>query len=260
MNSLTIVSCYYKIKSKRSHDEYNIYISNLLNNLKANIVIYTSKEDYEYLKSFKNGKNNINIIIKRFEEINLYKKYFHIMEKQYQMDNQKYTGRTYQCYILWNSKLDFLKETIEINPFNSDKFMWLDLGAVRTLDIINYLNSFPRYENISKSKIDIIYLKPYLNVNQKYFKDEVHLGGLYGGGKDIIMEYHKLFYDKFQEYVDNNQFIGCDQQIISSVYLENKNIFNLIIPVTNNITENNKFIPLNKNIDPWFYLIYYYSV
>lgn len=260
MNSLTIVSCYYKINSKRSHNEYNIYINNLLNNLKANIVIYTSTEEYQYINSFKNEKNNIKIIIKNFEEIELYKKYFNIMDKQYEMDEQKWTERTYQCYILWNSKLDFLKETIELNPFNSDKFMWLDIGAVRTPDIVNYLNTFPKYENISKNKIDIVFLKSYKDKNQKYFKNEVHLGGLYAGGKDIIIKFHELFYNKFQEYIDNNQFIGCDQQIISSVYLENNDIFNLIEPYKDNITENNKLIPLQSKIDPWFYLIYYYSV
>ena len=30
MNSITIVTCYYKIKSKRDHEVYLIYINNLL--------------------------------------------------------------------------------------------------------------------------------------------------------------------------------------------------------------------------------------
>ena len=260
MNSITLVSCYYKIKSKRSHDEYNYYIHNLLYNIKGNLVIYTSSEEYEYLNALRNNKNNIKLIIKNFDEINLYKKYLNIMEKQYELDNQKWTGRTFQCYILWNSKLDFLKETIEINPFKSNKFMWLDIGAIRTQDIVNYLNTFPNPENISYNKIDIVYLQPFSNINQKYFKDEVHLGGLYAGVIKVILKFHDLFYKKFQEYVDNNQFIGCDQQIISSVYLENNDLFNLINPYNDNFTENNKIIPLQKNIDNWFYLIYFYSV
>lgn len=257
MNTITIVTCYYKIKSKRTHECYVNYINNFFNNISANIVVYTSKEDSKLLSKFQNDK--IKIVIKEFNQIELYKKYSNIMKKQYEMDNQKNTGRTYQCYILWNSKLDFLKEAIETNPFNSDKFMWLDIGSIRTQDTIDILKTFPTYENISKNKIDIVYLKKIDNQNQKFFQDEIHFGGLYGGGIEPILKFHELFYKKFQEYVNNNRFIGCDQQIISSVYLENKDLFNAINPHCDNLTENNKLIPIKMNIDVWFYLIYYYS-
>ena len=50
----------------------------------------------------------------------------------------------------------------------------------------------------------------------------------------------------FDIYVANNKFIGCDQQIIASIYLKNKELFNTITP--NNII-----------IDKWFWLYYYYS-
>lgn len=259
MNTITIVTCYYKIKSKRTHECYMNYMNNFFNNINANIVVYTSESDSKLLDKFKNDK--IKIVIKEFDQIELYKKYFNIMEEQYQMDNQKYTGRTYQCYILWNSKLDFLKETIETNPFNSDKFMWLDIGAIRTQDIVDLLKTFPVYENISKNKIDIAYLREINNPNQKYFQDEIHFSGsMFASGIKSILKFHELYYKKFQEYVDNNKFIGCDQQIISSVYLENKDLFNAINPISNNFTENNKLIPVKTNIDIWFYLIYYYSI
>lgn len=256
MNSVTIVSCYYKINSKRSHEQYCLYINNLLNNLKANIVIYTSGDQYNYLNTFSN--NSMKLIIKNFEDINLYSKYKNILPNQYQMDDQKKTGRTEQCYVLWNSKLDFLKETIDSNPFNSDKFIWLDIGSVRTPDVIECIKTFPIYDNISNDKIDIVFLNKFSNPNQKYFKNEIHFGGLYGGSTNSILKFHELFYNKFQEYIDNNQFIGCDQQIISSVYLENKELFNLINPKFINYTQNNKLIPI-KRMDEWFYIIYYYS-
>jgi hypothetical protein len=255
--SVTIVSCYYKINSKRSHEQYCTFISNLLNNLNNNIVIYTSDEQYDFLSKFK--KDCIKIIIKNYEEINLFKQYKNILENQYQMDNQKYTGRTKECYVLWNSKLDFLKETIELNPFSSDKFIWIDIGSVRTSDIIKYLMTFPIYDNVSNEKIDIVCIQNFSNHNQKFFRDEIHLGGLYGGGIECILKFHELFYKKFQEYLENNQFIGCDQQIISSIYLENKDLFNVIDPYTNSYTENGNLVPHQNNIDVWFYLLYYYS-
>ena len=41
-NSVTIVSCYYKVKSKHSHEKYNEWIHNFLYNLRSNIIIFTS--------------------------------------------------------------------------------------------------------------------------------------------------------------------------------------------------------------------------
>ena len=37
--SVTLVSCYYKLKSKHSEQEYDKLIKNLLENIKCNIII-----------------------------------------------------------------------------------------------------------------------------------------------------------------------------------------------------------------------------
>ncbi len=260
MSNITLVSCYYKIPSKRTHNEYDLYISNLLRNIRGNMVIYTSEDLVDYLNGYVQNKSNVLIIVKPFDTIRLYNEYSHIWEQQERMDRQITTGRSKFCYILWNSKLDFIKETIESNPFNSDKFMWLDIGSVRTYNIFNYLLRFPIYENVSRNKIDIVLIQDYQNREQRFFQDEIHLGGLYAGGKDILLRFHQLFYEKFNEYLQNNKFVGCDQQIISSVYLENPDMFNIINPHQNNTTEEGKLIPLQTNIDVWFYLLYYYNV
>lgn len=246
--TLSIVSCYYKIKSKRSHTNYDNYINNLFNNINKNVnfVLFTSKDLEEYFLIKTKTLRNIKIIIKEFNEIELFNQYKDIWDNQYKMDLQKNTGRGIECYVLWNSKLNFIKETIQLNYFNSDKFIWMDIGMIRNNDYIKYLSNFPIYENVSNDEIDIILLRNFNNLNQKYFQDEIHFSGaMYGAHKDIFIKFINLYYKKFDEYIDNNRFIGCDQQIISSVYLENTNLFNPIKPI--------------GKTDPWFYLIKHYS-
>ena len=51
----------------------------------------------------------------------------------------------------------------------------------------------------------------------------------------------------FELYIKNELFIGCDQQIISTLFMTNKKKFNIIYPC-------------NNNIDPWFFLYEYYSM
>ena len=64
-----------------------------------------------------------------------------------------------------------------------------------------------------------------------------------GPKKKIKLE--ELYYKKFDEYLENDQFIGCDQQIISSVYLENKELFNIVLNT-------------NSTYNSWFFIIKYY--
>ena len=68
----TIVSCYYKLeKSKHTHEEYDMWIRNLIQNIKKNMVIFTCKKDRLYLESILQLNNHIKytIIVKELSEI-----------------------------------------------------------------------------------------------------------------------------------------------------------------------------------------------
>lgn len=253
--SVTVVTCYYKIKSKHSHDEYDKWITKFLSNISCNLVIFTSPDLVDYIvEKRQRFLDKTRIISIEFEELPVYKLYKELWEVQYQMDNQKDSGRTKECYVLWNSKIYFLREAMEISPFCSDKFIWCDIGCLRTQgydsSLINQIiNNYPLYEKISKNQIDIVLLEPIQNTEQKIFIGERHFSGsMFGGHKDVILVFYELFYKKLYEHIQQGVFIGCDQQTISSVYNDNRGLFNCIS--TNN----------HPNDDyNWFYLWEYYS-
>ena len=142
--------------------------------------------------------------------------------------------------------MNFVKEAIELNPFNSDKFVWTDIGCLRDKRYCNFISNYPLYKNISSDKLDIVLIKPYLNPKQQVFQNEIHLAGaIFGTSTETFKKIIPLYYYYFNEYVRNNLFIGCDQQILSTVYTQHKDLFNLIIP-------NNKYI------SEWFYLWFHY--
>ncbi len=240
--SVTIVSCYYKVPSKHSSSKYEEWINNFLKDSLFNIIIFTSYELMDFFSKYHNQNKNVILVIKEFEELRIYKEYKTIWDYQHYIDNQK-NIRTKHCYAIWNSKLDFLKEAIELNPFKSDKFIWNDIGAVRDNLHKCYLIKYPKYDLISNNKIDIIMIKDFDNYEQKYFQDEIHFSGMYGGSIKDIMRFYDLYYKMFDKYLKNGYFIGCDQQLISSVYLENKDLFN----------------PIETFNYDWFYLLKYYS-
>ena len=246
----TIVSCFYKLdNSKHTFSQYDRWIKNFILNLRNNIFLYTSSKDKDYLIEILKQNNilNYHIVVKEINDFNIVKKYPNIWEEQEKKDLNKRCGRKRGCYIIWNSKFDLLKEAIETNPFNTEKFVWNDIGNVRDERIVPLLKNYPNVNNISNKKLDIVLLNKFKDLNQKFFQEEVHLSGsMFGGHKDIIMSLHKLYYDCFQDYLKNKKFIGCDQQILSSLVLKKFDSFNIIFPV-------------NSKVDVWFYLYQYYT-
>ena len=247
----TIVSCYYKLeKSKHTHEEYDTWIRNLIQNIKESMVIFTCKKDRLYLESILQlNKHNIKytIIVKELSELEINKQYPDIWDYQESIDPNKKCGRGRGCYQLWNSKFHFLKEAIESNPYNSKYFIWNDIGNVRDNKIVPFLTCYPKEDKISNNKLDIVLLNGFRQL-QDFFCDEVHFSGsMFGGYKETLLTICELYYECFQYYIENERFIGCDQQIISSIFIKNMNLFNPIIPS-------------DYQVDPWFYLYQYYSI
>ena len=254
MESVTIVSCYYKIPSKHNHCNYNLWIQNLLLNIKCNIIIFTSSDLVNYFENIKKFNKNLNliIIVKEFNDLDILKKYnIDFWDNQYNIDPTPNIGRNKECYIIWNSKMNFIKEAIKLNPFNSDKFIWNDIGSMRNKYFSNFILYYPLYNNISSDKLDIILIQDYKNKMQEYYQNEVHLSGsIFGTSKDTFLKIIDLFYKYLDEYIQNNLFIGCDQQILSTVYIKHPELFNIINPYVNNMND--------EIIDKWFYLYYHY--
>jgi hypothetical protein len=254
MDSVTVVSCYYKLPSKHNHYNYDIWIQNLLLNLQCNMIIFTSSDLVDYFENIKTNNKNLKliIIVKEFNDLDILKKYnIDFWCNQYNIDPTPNVGRNKECYIIWNSKMNFVKEAITLNPFNSDKFVWNDIGSMRNQYFSDFISHYPLYNNISTDKLDIVLIQDYEKKTKQYFQNEVHLSGsIFGASKDIFLQIIDLFYKYLDEYIKKNLFIGCDQQILSTIYIKHTELFNLINPYVKNMN--------NEIIDIWFYLYFHY--
>jgi len=63
---------------------------------------------------------------------------------------------------------------------------------------------------------------------------------IFGGGKEVLLRYHDLYYEMVDYFISMNRFIGKDQSILNSVYLLNPTLFELVEP--------------KPCKDEWFYL------
>ena len=255
----TVVTCYYKINSKHTHDHYEQWIRNLLNSFQGNMVLFTTPDLISFFDSIET-KACIHIIAKELHNVKIVQKYQNIWNEQEKLDKEKIpsecrASRTKECYMIWNSKLDFMREAIQSNPFSSDKFVWNDIGNVRNSIMEKYIADFPNCDLISSGKIDITYIGNKLDdmptQTDVIFQNQCQLSGsIFGSNADTIMKIYDLFYEMFDYYLKCNQFIGCDQQIWASLYCKYPHLFNIV-----DAKKYNK----PSEVDEWFLLHHMYS-
>jgi hypothetical protein len=256
--NLTAVTCYYNLdnKSKYDHHTYITWMKNFLNNLNCYLVIYTDNENYQLIKELRiQYMDRTKIIIKNFDKLFMY--YYTDWNYQLELDPEK-NIHSKELYIIWNEKTNFIKETYKLNPFNTDWYIWLDIGSCRNRqhygDITNeQLNKWPnqnKLNSLPKDKVTFCltnlsfnYLLENINgITHNDLKYSHHVGGLFILHKDFIESFHSLYYNTMNKFIENNRFIGKDQNLLCNILIINHNYVNLLIP--------------DKG-DPYFYIYQY---
>jgi len=248
---VTIVTCYYVVPSKHSHNEYEKWISYWSRTITTkNIVIFTNKEGSIVLSKYFN-LNNYCVIQRELDEFPVVNMYANKWWLQQQLDNEK--NRTKYCYMIWNCKISMVMEAIGINPFNTDKFMWNDIGNIRKPDINVNLKHYPKYNKISDDKIDVSCLTNRHNIT-RLAKDVRYIGdnikslpkrrfstSIMSG--DINSWHHiaSIYYYYLDKFINADIFAGCDERMLTYCIIRHPQLFNVIIP--HNIVYNK-----------WFYL------
>jgi len=115
---LTCVSAFWKVKNKHGDS----YIDWFHNTLKINCpyVFFGDKESITIVKKYR-GVLPTYYIECNFEDFTTYK------------FKDKMMTHTVHCpsielNLIWNEKVFFVKKALDINPFNSEYFCWIDAG------------------------------------------------------------------------------------------------------------------------------------
>lgn len=256
-NYTTIVTCYFKIKSKHSLENYNQWMSNMLENISTPMMIYCDSESEDFIRKKRNKFfDNTKIEVITFDDFytNKYKQAF--INHHSNLDPEKVKHNP-ELYMIWAEKSNFLKKTKEKNPFNSKFFFWCDIGCFRNRteknDIpLSSINNFPNEEKIKSipnSKI-ILTRTGVLNnkccklnsngLTQEEFTFYSHsIGGtMFGGHYDIINEWHSKYYNTLERFIQHNRFAGKDQNIMANMTIQYPDLCIIFNPTYG---------------DPWFY-------
>jgi hypothetical protein len=281
----TIVTMFYDIRKKEGNNtnshlnrgikKYCELAENFILNLPYNLIIFTDNEEViEFIENNRDKyKNKTYIYKKPFEDTYYYKDLdrLYTLQNKFNIINGNVKQETPMYIILNNNKLYFMELAIELNPFKSEHFIWMDFGinhvAQSTEKIHDWINLIP-------DKIKQLCINPYIeNINHKQMFQYIHhhtAGGLFSGSKENIQKYSELFKQK-TEQIYNEDWYQIDEAVMTMVQRENPDLFeffygdyqgivsNYLKPIHNMdliLRGSQKYIESNKTKEAFNLLVY----
>jgi protein YibB len=240
----TIVTALYDLKREswdgfnRDFTQYKNWMKDMLS-FDAPMIVYVDETDREFVESYRKNKET-KVIVTPFKELQTYKEFGYVIKKV--MGSEEFlkdqTAPTHpqikhpEYNILMHEKIQFVKRSIQDNPFGTDHFMWLDAGVFHMSQRADLLNKKFPLKNITNNKVNFICIEePKLEDIQdleKFYKGHnvKIIGTSWGGHKDAILEFEKTYTDLLKESVSNN-LMDQDQSFLTVSYLRNPEICNV---------------------------------
>jgi hypothetical protein len=236
-DDLTLVTAYYKIKSKHSYSEYLRRIKDFLK-LNHSIVLFTTKTLINSIKKMrpKYLYNKTIFIEMEIEDFYSYKKFGKKFNESFYIDREN-RYHTVPLYLVWGEKCFFLKKVILSNFFNSSCFYWVDAGFFNKPYLIDKYINWPStkkcYENPkvlinSIRKVNDSEKKNILNFDlkaHKKFQRKANVaGGMFGGQPKNLLKFIDYYYDTIKLFISHKIFIGKDQNLFAFVVFSHPEI------------------------------------
>ena len=241
--NVTLVSAYFQMKSKFPVNRYEMWIRNFMK-IKSNKLIFTDKESIGSIVKFDTG-NTIYVVMKK-EEF-LVTKYDQEWKYNKTIDHEKY--HTEDLYKVWAEKTNFLSRAIEMNPYNTEYFVWCDIGCFRKPKRMREFLYWPNTKNMDK-KVTFLQLRDFLPkelenldvIDDRFRYNIRNGGGIIAGHRDYLRRWHDIYYGTLEEFFAKKKFAGKDQCVFAYCILRNPDVCQFVR------------VPGNYVHDEWFYL------
>lgn len=250
-NKPTVVTAYYSIpKAKHSENDFYLWAENFLK-IPFNLVVFTDKKNKHWIKSLRKDLP-ITIIEKDFNDLyfNRYKTFYDEVaanDKEVNHLNGEKYHQNAGLYIVWNEKVILMNEAINLNPYRSNFFVWLDIGTIREKEYLK--NIFLTSNLMVSDKITFFMNKDISNYSKNYLTDSESgvQGNLQIGDQTAWRVYQYLYKITQYDLMQNNIACGKDQSIMSTMVIRYPELFNLL------------YQPTKDKGNIWWYGLKYYS-
>jgi hypothetical protein len=226
----TVVTAFYDMPSKFPKETYINWIRNFFENVPCNLVVFLEEQNrllVEQMRSKYADRTKIIILPRANWTANTHWPQ-QMWEEQLAKDTEK-NIHSPDLYKIWYEKKEFVLRAIELNPFNSDKYVWCDAGLVRSEETKLWMYNFPRAQRIPEDRMLLLQIDPFteddcvLQQDGLYgnFQNKNRIGGgIQAATKSTWKSWAKRYDVMMQNYLTAKRFVGKDQSIMASLILE----------------------------------------
>ena len=241
-NYPTLVTMLYDIRSmenneverNRKLDSYIDFSKQFLLKLPFPIMFFIdeNEETYDAICSIRKEFGLLDktyIFMNDFKTTYFYKHLSRLQElqKQFHIRNGEIEHETPLYVILNNNKFDCIDKAINMNPFSSTHFVWIDFGINHVSRnneyIFDWINQVP-------DKIKQMCINPFTENTpcKDHFRFIYHnmSGGLFSGSLENMKKYSELFKNKTEEIYNDNWY-QIDEAVMTMVQRDNPDLFDL---------------------------------
>lgn len=221
-SNATIVTAFYEGPSKHTTSQYEDWAKNLFS-LEDPIIIFTTPSFAPFVQEHRHMHNAMHktkivlLDLNKTDTVNMFDLEF--WKEQHSKDPDKERHKSYHVYWVWLSKLEFVRRAIEMNPFQSEFFAWVDVGYFRTKTWVG--KKFLQHRPNALQKDQVLML------------DHHHVGhvgaGFIGGYSKGLLRYNKIFYDHLKKR-QHTKFIGREEPMLDEACLVEHNLCLLATP------------------------------
>jgi hypothetical protein len=225
--STCIVSAYFKIPSKLSHLTYYQYLINFFENVKGNVVFFTSKDFYNEIETIVKDKLNIKFVIESFSELESIKKFgIEFWNRQYERDPERYHSP--ELGVIWCEKKEFILRASKVSK--ADVYIWCDAGCVRNNFDVYGLRNFGFRRDINDGKMHLWRVKrPEKKLDFYKFPNVCIACGIMGGNICAWKKFVSVYDLMLTKYDESGVTATSDQNVTLSCVDSHPELFKLYV-------------------------------
>lgn len=234
----TIVTAYYRVKSKHSNAEYDEWIKTFAGTLENPVVFFG---EAEWCKKFKamRGDKPTRCVTLPFSELPCAG--LTDWNEVWQNDKFKHL-HTPDLYVVWNSKPSLVKNAISLNPFSSEIFAWVDVGCFRIKNEASLFRQWPtdaKLATVRHNRITLLQVEPFLANDSILDKNGLPAdfhganrigGGIMVGNQSAWLAWEEAYYDMLNKFVAAGRYCGSEQNVVSALALTRPDLVQLVVP------------------------------
>jgi hypothetical protein len=243
----TVVTAFFPLKSKHSLERYNEWFTNFLS-LQDPMVIFTTPDMLAKFKKLRQAATDKTFFVPmQLKDTRVVKEHDEeFWENQLEIDTEKKIHKSYELFQVWLSKSWFVTEAIKINPFQSDVFVWSDIGCFRNRRYSDkLLTAHPEAVPFDGAMLLMaskwLDEKPdmglWINKEQLTHKAgrpygwNVYIAGAQMAGRtDAWRRFDKAFHETLAGYATRGIFMGDDQAVTQSVCAQHHRLCHVVHP------------------------------